>query len=356
MKKTFLKKIILVLSFLIAFQVFAEIPSVKTLDAVAITEQSAFLRTEFNSNGNNYHPNKMPLVWFIYGSQEDILNRETPKETKTKGWYIFSQKISGLEEDTEYWFRSAISFEGETYYGEILSFHTKQKETLPPSQEENQISQNSFLTSEELLQQYEEATRGGVFSDEEEKVTIFKNNEPLEGKKEENHNFFSFWSWIFGGKDRNQDNEKEEENINQPTNQQEENIRESSSQKENLPEKHFNNSASEDDELGEVLEYNTHYKNTYKKNRGNTNNRVYYSHSTNYTSLFIIIFLLIVFVVLIRFVYLSYRKRQLASRIHHRYHQANQYQPRKKDEYYIPIRKDLINTQRQNPDDFLNKK
>jgi hypothetical protein len=359
MKKTFFKLFIFSIFIFYGSFIFADTPTFKTIDPVAVTDESAYLRGEFNSNGNNYNPNEMPVAWFQYGINKQNLDKKTIEVVKTKGYYISSQYVSGLEPDTKYWFQSVLRFSGETFYGQKKSFITKKIIQNTSNSESDTQTTQTFLSPEELLQQYQEATSGSVLGDEENcsdsNVTVFKNNEPLHTEKEKRSPFFTFWSWLFGGgdKDSSSSGNDSSSNINNEKSQQDnqndqENHSDNVSQNNNGT--HFSQSASEDDELGEVIEYNTNYKNNYKRTKIRNTKR----KSINYIPLFITIFILIILIILLRMVYLFFRRRNSRLHTHSNYQNNSQKNTIKNNEYYIPIRKDLIH-KKENPEDFLNR-
>jgi hypothetical protein len=100
-------------------------PDVTTLSADDIDEDSAVLQGEADPNGD-----ALTEVWFEYGEDEDDLDETTYvsssdyDDNEDEDTVDFDKKITGLDEDTKYYFRAcAENSEGEDC-GSIRSFTT----------------------------------------------------------------------------------------------------------------------------------------------------------------------------------------------------------------------------------------
>ncbi len=287
--KTFLSAVFIATLFF-AQPAFAEKdPTFDTLSATSITDDIAFLHGEFNSRDNNYFPTSQPIVWFEYGRERNDLDRNTPETAKIKGNYVVTQGISDLRDDTKYYFRAVISFDGDTDYGDVVSFYTKEELEEKSILNNDQQNNNDFISPSSLLDSYFD----GVSSDRNTSSGEFTNggvigeSEPL--------SFLNLFSWSFWKRDKNPEPEKNnnlvtgEEEINRNISQQED----------------FKNSAQNDDELGEVIEYNTNYNNY---GSGTASVRVGSGNGTlNYPVLLLIILIL---VLAVTFIYISLRRRR----------------------------------------------
>jgi uncharacterized repeat protein (TIGR01451 family) len=97
----------------------ADRPSVDTLSATNVDEDSATLRCDVNPNNDDTD------VWFEYG-EDSGMDEDTSKRSIGDGddKERVSRSISGLEEDEEYYFRCvAENDEGKTY-GDVKTFYT----------------------------------------------------------------------------------------------------------------------------------------------------------------------------------------------------------------------------------------
>lgn len=328
----FFKKItfiIFILSIFFAHQSFAvSNPSFDTLTAASITDNSAFLYGMFNSNDNNYFPTDQPFVWFEYGADKDNLNKKTPLIAKVKGAYIVSQKITNLEEETRYWYRAVISFDSHIDYGDINSFVTLKKElvNLADNNEESK-NETNFLSPEELLQQYNRGLEDKSINNEIEKDAgvVISNKEPL--------SFFDFFRYTLWGKEKN---EQKDTLIVHPKEEIQETAEQRKARLEKLSEqKNYNNSAANDDERGEIVEYNTNYRNSYQKN-----NYTSPSNKINYFTVFLIIIFLGIGITLTYF-FLK-RKKDIGNTIKRNYERkAQQASLQQQGRYHIPVRRDL---------------
>ena len=95
-----------------------ERPDVTTRSATSISRTGARLNGRTSGNG------LVTRSWFEYGRDIDNLNSETARRTTGSGTLDFTESISGLREDTTYYFRAvAENNEGEDR-GSIFSFRT----------------------------------------------------------------------------------------------------------------------------------------------------------------------------------------------------------------------------------------
>ena len=310
--KTFIKLFFsfVIVSTLSSGQAFASSnPSFETLSAAVMSSTSVQLRGDFNSNDNNYFPTDQPYVWFEYGTDPNDFSKKTIEVGKVKGNYIVSHSVYGLKEDRTYYYRAAIRFDSETEYGKTLSFvSVKDVEGVTNDTSNNSTTESSdpidtnttsgFLTPEEQYQQYIDATT-------RKKTDTDSENESNPGSSFiKTGGSFSFLEF-FGFKKK-----EEEYNIESNSVISDEEIALEEARRQEMidtQEKH-NNSAAYDDELGEVIEYNTQYQNNYKRN---TQNAVQYKTQNtgflNYPVLLLIIILLIIVVFL---VHLTLKKRK----------------------------------------------
>ena len=98
----------------------ADEPDVVTISATGVNNTSATLRGEVDPNGDNTD------AWFEWGTSASNLNRTTSNQDMGDGTndVSFSSNISGLSENTTYYFRAmAENGEGDDQ-GSILSFRT----------------------------------------------------------------------------------------------------------------------------------------------------------------------------------------------------------------------------------------
>jgi len=344
MKKTFKNLLLAVFLINIFFttKVFAELsPTFETLSAV-IGEDSVSLRGDFNSHNNNYFPTKQPYVWFEYGTNPYDLAKKTIEVAKNKGNYIVSHFVYGLEKDTTYYYRAAMRFDSKTSYGKTLSFvninEASEKQglvsTTATTTTEPKKELPKFLTPEEQYQQYIDATtpsaKGSDSPGSSVKGSTIQNNKP-----------FSFWDIFSWG---NKDSETSQSSNNVLSDEE---IAAEQKKREDLlaTQEKNNKSAAHDDELGEIVKYNTNYKNTYKNSESGFAQKSQKEPTLNYGILLLFILFFIVAIFLVRII-LRRRQDGLQKNIDHlRKTTGNE---SGESRYSIPVHRDLAD-QKYNP-------
>ncbi len=94
-------------------------PEVVTNSATSIDEDSATLRGNLEDDGND-----TVSLWFEYGRDDDNLNQRTNAGSRSSAG-SFSKNISGLRENTRYYFRACGENDEATDCGSIRSFVTQ---------------------------------------------------------------------------------------------------------------------------------------------------------------------------------------------------------------------------------------
>lgn len=99
--------------------------SVSTFSATNVNFSSATLNGSVNSNNynNQYNNNSSTNTWFEYGTNYNLGNT-TPQNYSGSYSNSFSQSITGLQQNTIYYFRAVARNSQGTVYGNILSFTT----------------------------------------------------------------------------------------------------------------------------------------------------------------------------------------------------------------------------------------
>ncbi len=332
----FLKKLIFITfitSLFWAGQSFAESdPTIETLSASGITHQVAVLNAEFDSQDNNYFPTEQPVVWFEYGTSRNDLDDETVKLAKIKGNYIVSQGIINLEEDTKYWYRPVIRFDSDNDYGEKLSFITDVfEEEVVEVVNNTSTTSGNYLSPDELLQQYYD----GTSNTQSNTTTTNEQEENQIVRPEKQLSFFEFIRQKLFGKDGDTEEQIDDENLVYSEEEIAELEKEKQERLEKLSEqKKYNNSAAHDDELGEIVEYNTNYQNKYKNTSYDNQHKRTSGNTLNYPLLFLLTILLLVGIFLIHMVIRTKRKK-----LDH----IRQNQPSGQGRYHIPVRRNPQN-------------
>lgn len=281
---------IFIIFLLTATSVFASSASFTTLSPVDVREYSVYLRGEFNARDGN-----LINVWFQYGEKPQELFKRTKALILNSQNSIKSQQLSGLDTETHYYYRTVLKDGSDIRYGQVLDFTTLAKDT------EKKIDED---TSKNLF----------------------------------NYKPFSFYE-IFKWHKKKEKTTKQAETEPQQ-NRETENSDKDTSLDKNDSEKHYNNSAAYNDELGKVIEFN---KKNIKPRIKNTER----TKTLNYPILLLFIVLLGIALFLIHLFFLK-KKRKIQ---HIRSHQISD-EKRKQGKYYIPVKRDLHDP-KQNPNKFF---
>lgn len=300
-------------------------PSFKTLPVGEITTTTAILRGDFNAHGVN----EFPVLFFQYGTQADALEHTSIDTVAVGGHYVVSQIVDGLNPNTIYFYRTVLKLDHGLSYGNVSSFKTKQNDNggIPASQNTEALQY--------MLQDYDSYASYGA-EPRNNDTTTFQNNTIKDD--EEDDGFFSFLNFFSWGKKKkvhkdispNQTNnlvrQQKQDNISGfGVNKQKEN---GGVKNDDTPSQvHNSKSASENDEWGEIVYYNTHYKNNYKQNR----NSITKSSGLNYTKLFLFLIALFIFLFITRMVYLSVKRKRHFSHISKNVTQTEE------SKYFIPV-------------------
>ncbi len=244
---------ILFLLFFTSLNVYAESdPTFDTLAATSITNSSVYLHGDFYSESTD----RFPLLWFQYGTDSSLLNKKTDDIVETKKDFIYSQLVSNLEPETKYYFRTALEINSSIYYGDIFSFVT-----LPSNKNIGNINNINYSNGspnealDKMLQDYDTSLSQGSSNKSNSKDYVY--NTVNDGR----YSFFDFFKWFLKKKDKSVTRSNivhPEEEIKQKEAERQERLEKLSEQKR------YNNSASEDDELGEIVKYNTNYNSRVK--------------------------------------------------------------------------------------------
>jgi uncharacterized repeat protein (TIGR01451 family) len=92
-------------------------PTVTTLSADSVTEDSAILKGEIDSETDADY-------WFEYGTSSGNLNKETSHSSVNDGLHSVQKSVSDLATDKTYYFRVVAENEDGTSYGSVKSFTT----------------------------------------------------------------------------------------------------------------------------------------------------------------------------------------------------------------------------------------
>ena len=87
------------------------------------------------------------MVGFQYSLSEGItpFNSTTVEATDADSQYNYSRGITGLEPETTYYFRSIVRMSGQDYYGETMSFTTKELSSLLETKDASDITPTSAI-------------------------------------------------------------------------------------------------------------------------------------------------------------------------------------------------------------------
>ncbi len=312
-KKVIFALFSIIVLFCISNFVYAESePTFYTSAATSITDTSAYLNGDFYSESID----RFPLIWFQYGVDSNNLDKVTEDIVETKKNFTYSKSISGLKPETKYYFRTVLEINSDIYYGNILSFVTL---TSNIDNNIHDVSYGNGSANNELnrmINEYDASLRQGYNNTDTDKN---KSNIVGDGS----FSFFDFFRNLF---------KKENDNKNSDLVHTEEEIKQAELERQNRLEKlseqkRYNNSASEDDEFGEVVKYNRN--NNYVVN----NNK----HTTN-----VIIFLILLVIV----VFVIYKTYSLSKNRRYKYREnlsniRSSNSNNDGERYYIPIKRDL---------------
>lgn len=316
---------ILMITFFISLISYAESnPIFETLAATSITSESVYLHGDFYSENTE----SFPIIWFQYGVDSDFLNKKTGEVVEVKKDYMNSQFVSNLSPDTKYYFRTVLEINSSIYYGDTLSFVT------PSSNGDNEnigsVSYSNGSSNEaldQMLQGYDSS-----MSKEYQNESIQDSNSS-DSVGEGTYSFFDFFKWF---------RKKKDEDIVAQSNlvHSEEEIKQIEEERErrlgNLSEQErYNNSASEDDEFGEMVKYNTNYNN---KTTTKSSNLIYS----------ILIFIIVIILVIFMFVKIAMLKRRKSNNYKDNLLGIRDGLNDGNSRYNIPIKRDLHDP-KQNP-------
>ncbi|NTV22638.1 MAG: DUF11 domain-containing protein [Candidatus Yonathbacteria bacterium] len=95
-------------------------PEVTTKSATNIDEDSATLRCDVDPNGDTTD------VWFEWGTSSSSLSKSTSQRSYSSSTTA-EQALSGLSDDTTYYYRCVGRNDAGSDYGSVLSFHTEEE-------------------------------------------------------------------------------------------------------------------------------------------------------------------------------------------------------------------------------------
>ena len=309
------------------FVVFAEsFPTFKTLPVEETTTTTAILRGDFNSHGVS----EFPTLFFQYGTKPDSLNHVSVDTVAVSGHYVVSQIVDALNPNTIYFYRTVLKLDHSLIYGDTSSFRTKKAAHSKGAS----TSQNT-LNLQQMLGDYDSYA---TYSTESHNTSTFQNNVAKEEEDDGSFSFFDLFSW--GKKKKthtstptnNLVHQQKLNDISSTQSTEERNDNSNSLQSSDTHRVHNNKSASENDEWGEVVYYNTNYQNNYKKNNSPVKN----SSGLNYTKLFFFLVILLVFLIIARMIYLNIKRRRHFSHI-----KKSVIHP-EESKYFIPVDESLV--------------
>lgn len=123
-------------------------PTITTNSASSIDEDGATLNASYNSNGT-----AITYVRFAYGTSSNNLNNYTSYQTAGIGSGSYSRSISGLDEDTTYYFRAEAynglggSSSTSPIQGSVQNFTTDDEDTSSASEPDISTDGASSITS-----------------------------------------------------------------------------------------------------------------------------------------------------------------------------------------------------------------
>ncbi len=354
-------KIFFIILVLLPFSVFADFISFDTLPAENITNHEALLRGMLSLHFD--HTSEVfPELWFEYGTKLSHLDQKTPPTPAVPGDYVFSQIVDSLQPGKTYYYRTALSFQGDEVKGTIKSFTTKKEEKLGSQNVQKQGNNEAYRKLEEMLNAYDHSVQTKTQKTTNTYVSDGSNGST--GVSSPFSSFSNFWHWLWGTKEGDSKKSKEgntqlvhspKEGTQIKNKDGKDHLVQGSLQKNEKKQANFEKnkeakvsqkSATKDDEWGEVVSYhyNPGYHNPYDRKAG-----IYSSARVgtgpNYTKLFFtILFLALIFFIL-RFFYYEYHKHKFFRRttgIHSGISpvgngMAPTHQSPEQQKYYIPV-------------------
>ncbi|MBI5139767.1 DUF11 domain-containing protein [Candidatus Nomurabacteria bacterium] len=114
-----------------------EAPEVTTKSATSINKSSATLNGRVDGNGS---PTR---AWFEWGEDRDDLDEKTSERSTGSGINDFEIHISGLDEDTTYYFRAVAENDEGDDFGSIFSFRTDEDDDNNNNDDEPEVTTKS---------------------------------------------------------------------------------------------------------------------------------------------------------------------------------------------------------------------